>query len=179
MSRTELPYPIVMREVDTGEGVQYEVTVPDLPGCVAAGESPEEALSEIGTFMREWLEEADLIGVTPKARKAYSGRFTVRTSQSTHQALDERAAIEGVSLSHLVTEILGEFVGRRWTNDLGFAPYGSRLGAPNEATLEYLLDSVAQVSLGQKLQVAPLASQELDRVAALIGLNDGSQRASA
>ena len=99
MSRTELPYPIVMREVDTGEGVQYEVTVPDLPGCVAAGESPEEALSEIGTFMREWLEEADLIGVTPKARKPYSGRFTVRTSQSTHQALDERAAIEGVSLA--------------------------------------------------------------------------------
>ena len=35
---------------------------PDLPGCSAVGDSPEEAVREMGTAMRLWLETARSMG---------------------------------------------------------------------------------------------------------------------
>lgn len=36
----------------------YIVTVPDLPGCMADGENPNEAYENVKIVMREWMETA-------------------------------------------------------------------------------------------------------------------------
>lgn len=36
----------------------YIVAVPDLPGCMADGESPNEAYENAKIVMREWMETA-------------------------------------------------------------------------------------------------------------------------
>lgn len=40
----------------------YIVTVPDLPGCMADGENPNEAYENVKIVMREWMETAQADG---------------------------------------------------------------------------------------------------------------------
>ena len=40
----------------------YIVTVPDLPGCMADGKSPNEAYENAKIAMREWIETATAAG---------------------------------------------------------------------------------------------------------------------
>ena len=42
----------------------FIVTVPDLPGCMADGESPNEAYENAKNFIREWIETAQAAGRT-------------------------------------------------------------------------------------------------------------------
>lgn len=37
---------------------RYIVTVPDLPGCTADGETPSEAYENVKIVIREWIETA-------------------------------------------------------------------------------------------------------------------------
>jgi predicted RNase H-like HicB family nuclease len=40
----------------------YIVSVPDLPGCVADGETPEEAAKNAQIVIGEWIETAKALG---------------------------------------------------------------------------------------------------------------------
>ncbi|SCI16988.1 Uncharacterised protein family (UPF0150) [uncultured Ruminococcus sp.] len=40
----------------------YIVTVPDLPGCMADGQTPSEAYENAKIVMREWIETAQADG---------------------------------------------------------------------------------------------------------------------
>lgn len=40
----------------------YVANAPELPGCMAHGDSPEEALANIQTAMEFWLETAKELG---------------------------------------------------------------------------------------------------------------------
>lgn len=40
----------------------YIVTVPDLPGCMADGESPNEAYENAKIVIQEWIETAKAAG---------------------------------------------------------------------------------------------------------------------
>lgn len=40
----------------------YIVTVPDLPGCMADGHSPNEAYENAKIVIREWIETAQAAG---------------------------------------------------------------------------------------------------------------------
>ena len=44
------------------EEKSYIVTVPDLPGCMADGENPNEAYENVKIVMREWIETAQADG---------------------------------------------------------------------------------------------------------------------
>jgi len=53
-------YPVVVYY--TAEDGGYFSVVPDLPGCTAHGETPEEALREAQTAQELWLDEARDLG---------------------------------------------------------------------------------------------------------------------
>ena len=41
---------------------KWIVEVPELPGCMADGETPQEALSNVEVIMAEWIETAKELG---------------------------------------------------------------------------------------------------------------------
>lgn len=41
---------------------RYIVSVPDLPGCMADGQTPSEAYENVKIVMREWIETAKAAG---------------------------------------------------------------------------------------------------------------------
>ena len=43
---------------------RYIVTVQDLPGCMADGETPSEAYENVKIVIREWMETAQAAGRT-------------------------------------------------------------------------------------------------------------------
>jgi predicted RNase H-like HicB family nuclease len=44
------------------EDQRYIVEVPELPGCMADGETPEEAVRNAQVIIREWIETAQALG---------------------------------------------------------------------------------------------------------------------
>ncbi len=51
------------------EDDKFIVEVPELPGCMADGDTPENALRNSEVIIAEWLETSDMLGrVTPQPR---------------------------------------------------------------------------------------------------------------
>lgn len=40
----------------------YIVSVPDLPGCMADGETPQKAVENAQVIIEEWIETAQMLG---------------------------------------------------------------------------------------------------------------------
>lgn len=53
-------YCIVMKY--SSEEKYYIVTVPDLPGCMANGKSPNEAYENVKNVITEWIDTAKAAG---------------------------------------------------------------------------------------------------------------------
>jgi len=65
MSRLE--YPMMVEPLPVEEGGCFLATVPDLPGCMSDGATPEEAVSNIQDAIMAWIEAArDLGHAVPK-----------------------------------------------------------------------------------------------------------------
>jgi antitoxin HicB len=58
----KLDYPVLIEPLPAEEGGGFIALVPDLPGCMSDGETPEEALSHVQDAIESWIEEARAIG---------------------------------------------------------------------------------------------------------------------
>jgi len=96
------------------EGGGFLATFPDLPGCMADGESPEDAIADARGAFDCWMDAhiADGRPVPVLGAGAASGRFVQRLPRSIHARLQTRAKAEGVSLNQLVTAYVSEGLGR-------------------------------------------------------------------
>ncbi len=59
----------------SSEDSEYVAEVPELPGCMADGETYQEALSNVEQIIEEWIETAANLGrpiPQPKGRLAYA-----------------------------------------------------------------------------------------------------------
>ena len=115
---SDLAYPFTVRPLSADDGGGWLVEFPDLPGCMADGETPEEALREAEDALHSWLETArahDDPIPPPSAPDlaGYSGKWVLRTPRSLHKRLAERAKAEGVSLNMLAVSLLAEGLGER------------------------------------------------------------------
>ena len=104
-----LPYRI---ELIPDEG-EWVVAIPELPGCLSQGETPEEAIKMIREAQRLWLQVALEDGrpiPAPRPEEDYSGRFNVRVPKRLHRDLVRAAEAEGVSLNLFVATALARAV---------------------------------------------------------------------
>ena len=102
-----LNYPMELVE-DDGRLV---ASIPDLPGCVSFGDTPEQALANLRATKRLWLEGALASGETvvePSTIEDFSGKFVLRIPRALHQSLDREARAQGVSLNAYVGHLLSE-----------------------------------------------------------------------
>jgi antitoxin HicB len=54
----KLEYAVRIERLAEDEGGGYLATVPDLPGCMSDGETPEEALKNVQDAITSWIETA-------------------------------------------------------------------------------------------------------------------------
>jgi antitoxin HicB len=60
--KTRLTYPVVIELLRPEEGDGFPALVPDLPGCMSDGVSPEEAVANVTDAMDAWIEAANDLG---------------------------------------------------------------------------------------------------------------------
>lgn len=53
-----LDYRVEIEPLSAADGGGYLARVPDLPGCVSDGETPEEALANVAEAIDSWIEAA-------------------------------------------------------------------------------------------------------------------------
>lgn len=112
-----LKYAAMIRPLTKEEGGGYLVEIPDLPGCIADGETVEAALGEAESAIESWIQTAKEFGdpiPDPSISKRYSGQWRMRVPKSLHAALAMRAQQEGVSLNLLAAALLAEGLEHRW-----------------------------------------------------------------
>jgi antitoxin HicB len=59
--RTEA-YPLIVEPLPEEDGGGYVAIVPDLPGCMSDGETPEEAVASVRDAILAWIEAARDMG---------------------------------------------------------------------------------------------------------------------
>ena len=57
-----LEYSVLVEPLSPEDGGGFLATVPDLPGCMSDGETPEEAIRNVQGAIEAWLEAARDLG---------------------------------------------------------------------------------------------------------------------
>jgi antitoxin HicB len=62
VTMTRLEYPVVISPLPLEDGGGFSASVPDLPGCLSDGDTPEEALANVRDAIAMWIEAAHELG---------------------------------------------------------------------------------------------------------------------
>jgi predicted RNase H-like HicB family nuclease len=91
----------------------YVAEVVEMPGCLAAGADPNEAVSMLRDSFALWIGEcaAGDRSVPPPMRVGPNGRILLRLPRSLHIRAAQAAARDGVSVNAFVTAAVAERVG--------------------------------------------------------------------
>ena len=95
---------------DKDEG-GFNVTYPDLPGCISCGETIESAVANAIDAKEVWLEAAIEEGIEinePDSLDDYSGQFKLRIPKSLHKSLAEHSQREGISMNQYCVYLLSK-----------------------------------------------------------------------
>ena len=116
----ELPYHVMVKTEREGSSAAWTASVEELPGCMARGDTPDEAVQQLRPAMEAWLsaaiaEEKEIPApardaVKPRTPSSYSGRFLVRMPSELHEQLALAAERGQVSLNRYVTDALADAV---------------------------------------------------------------------
>ena len=112
----DLPYTVAITPDE--DGVGFNAEIPRLKGCMAFGESIEEAYRTLIDVKQAWFEIAldrgwEIPEPAPAEVREYSGRFSLRLPRSLHRELSELAEEESTSLNQLAVALLAEGKERR------------------------------------------------------------------
>ncbi|MDZ5448713.1 type II toxin-antitoxin system HicB family antitoxin [Labrys sedimenti] len=58
----DLEYPILVEPRSVADGGGFAAIVPDLPGCVSNGETPEGAVAKAQDAIQAWIENSRQLG---------------------------------------------------------------------------------------------------------------------
>jgi antitoxin HicB len=85
------------------------VEIDDLPGLMADGKTPDEAIANSREAMRSWMESRISAGLDipePSIAENYSGRILLRMPKYIHRRLAIQAQQEGSSLNQYILSLL-------------------------------------------------------------------------
>ena len=109
-----IDYPFTVRKLSLEEGGGYMAEALDLNGCMADGQTVEEAIHQLEDAIKSWIKTAQSLNrpiPTPSSDCKFSGKWVVRTPVSLHRKLVELSKVEGVSLNTLIVSLLSEGIG--------------------------------------------------------------------
>ena len=110
-------YPI---DAETDE-IEWIAEIPDLPGCIGAGDTPEEALAMLKDAYQAWIaiaveDNRPIPEPTKSYNNEYSGKFTLRLPKSLHRELTIQAEEEGVSLNQYILYLIAKGMSKSETS---------------------------------------------------------------
>ena len=102
-------YPV---DAETDE-MEWVAEIPDLPGCIGCGDTPEQAIEKVQLARDAWLEVAIKEGKpipepTNPYDIGYSGKFTLRIPKTLHRELAIKSQEEGISLNQYLLYIISK-----------------------------------------------------------------------
>lgn len=107
-----LPYIIEVVPIPSSEGGGYTAQLPQLGrfAVVGDGETPEEAISDLGKSKRQrfaaYLESDVEIPEPEPEKEEYSGRFVIRLPKILHRHLSKAAKANKISLNQYLNYLL-------------------------------------------------------------------------
>ena len=110
-----LARPYVRRLLPDEQG-GYTAYIHEFPGCVAEGDTADEALFNLDKAAISWLAVSLAHGQTiaePLQPFGYSGRIALRIPRSLHQDVAELAQTQECSVNQLLAVAIAEYVGRQ------------------------------------------------------------------
>jgi predicted HicB family RNase H-like nuclease len=110
-----LSYTITVVQRDDGHGMYYLARVIELPGLMMTGDTAAEAIANLESVKREWMETYLKLGnkmSEPLHYRRYSGKVILRMPPSLHEKLVQTAELEGVSFNQYMVFALSMSAGR-------------------------------------------------------------------
>lgn len=108
----EMPYARVLTpDKETGT---FTAEILEFPGCIAQGDTPEEAYERLESAAAGWIEAALDMGQEipePSDPYSYSGRIALRLPRSLHRRAAQMAERDGTSLNQFLVSAIAEQVG--------------------------------------------------------------------
>jgi predicted RNase H-like HicB family nuclease len=106
------PYSRVL--IPDEESGTYTAVILEFPGCIAQGDTPQDAYDHLEDAAKEWIEAALVLKQeipSPSQSLSYGGKYPLRLPKSLHRQLALIAEREGVSLNQFIVAALSEKVG--------------------------------------------------------------------
>lgn len=94
----------------------YTVTVHEFPGCIAEGDTAEEALSNFDRAAESWLAVCLSGGypiIGPLGAAEHVGRIALSIPRGLHGDVAELAQLDECTVEQLLVVAISEYVGRR------------------------------------------------------------------
>lgn len=113
--RAILARPYVRRLLPDEQG-GYTAYIHEFPGCVAEGDTADEALAKLDKAAASWLAVSLSLGqpiTSPIEPFDYSGKIALRIPRSLHSDVAELAQLQGCSVNQLLAVAISEYVGRQ------------------------------------------------------------------
>ncbi len=112
-SYLKLPYArLLTPDLESGT---YTAEIQDLPGCIAQGDTPQQALENLENAAASWiqvaLEQGQAIPEPFSMHPVPSGRIALRLPKTLHRQAAQMAEREGASLNQFLVAAIAEKVG--------------------------------------------------------------------
>lgn len=109
-------YPVILNQIETRDGLEWEARFPDVPGVVGGGKTRAEALADAEDNLNAHLAflSEDGIAAPPASDlspEPYSGCLSLRLPKSLHEKVAFFARKEGVSINSFIGSVLAEKTG--------------------------------------------------------------------
>lgn len=94
----------------------YVSSILEFPGCIADGDTADEALNNLESAAAAWIESALETGYEfrePADFNGCSGKLALRLPRGLHQQIAELSELEDCSVNQLVVSAVSEYLGSR------------------------------------------------------------------
>lgn len=94
----------------------YVASIQEFPGCVAEGDTPEEAIQNLDKAAASWVQVALSNGYEirdPVSFHGYSGKIALRIPRGLHKQVAELAELEESSINQLLVTAIAQYLGSK------------------------------------------------------------------
>jgi predicted RNase H-like HicB family nuclease len=108
----KLPYARILTPDADGRG--YTAEVLEFPGCIAEGDTPQEAYANLEDTAKSWIETTLELGQDipePLTSQGFAGKIALRLPRSLHRRAMQMAERDGTSLNQFLLSAVSERVG--------------------------------------------------------------------